>query len=305
MKAMGIDDVAKVIVILLVASCTQKQPDPIPDIPSKTYQFLPENLTAYNEDHTISARYVDPTLRYDHGVLGDKIEAGGLLVVKNNKEYYYRLDTNFVFEDLQPRLKDVDNDGELEFITIQTSLQLGASVAVYKIIHDKLVPFVQSNYIGSTHRWLNIAAIDDLDHDGNTEIAWIQTPHIGGDLRIGRIEGNSLRILDELAGVSNHQNGSTNLCLSVVTNSIDHKRLYVPNDPHDALIGFRFQDGHLIPQDTLLLNIDMNKPLFMQYDFLGAMEDRNCIFIPGRANGFNSDTYFSSNARGYTMLFSR
>jgi hypothetical protein len=97
--------------------------------------------------------------------------------VRNNKEYYYRLGTNYVFEDLRPRLKDVDNDGEVEFITIQTSLKLGASVAIYKIINDKLVLSVQSNYIGSTHRWLNIAAIDDLDNDGIVEIVWIQTPH--------------------------------------------------------------------------------------------------------------------------------
>lgn len=280
MNAKGLANLAKIIVTLLVVSCTHEQPDQGPDIPSKNYQFLPENLTAYNEGYTISARYVDPTMRYDHGILGDKIEAGGLLVVKNEKEYYYRLDTNFVFEDLQPRLKDVDNDGEIEFITIQTSLQLGASVAVYKIIHDELVLFVHSNYIGSVHRWLNIAAIDDLDNDGNTEIAWIQTPHIGGVLRIGSIEGNSLIILDELAGVSNHQNGSTNLCLSVVTNSNNYKRLYVPNDPHDAVIGFRFQNGHLIPQDTVFLKIDTNKPLFMQYDFPEAMEDRNCILFP-------------------------
>jgi hypothetical protein len=70
---------------------------------------------------------------------GMKLKQGAYWSIKNNKECYLRLDTNFVFEDLQPRLKDVDNDGEIEFITIQTSLQLGASVAVYKIINDKLV----------------------------------------------------------------------------------------------------------------------------------------------------------------------
>lgn len=279
MRINGTYDFTKIILLLFLMSCKHGQPDLGPDLPSKTYESLPENLTVYNAEHSISARYVDPTGRYDHGILGDKIEAGGLLVVKNNKEYYFKLDTNFVFEDIRPRLKDIDNDGDIEFITIQTSLQLGASVAIYKIINDKLVLFVQSNYIGTTHRWLNIAAIDDLDNDGKVEIAWIQTPHIGGVLKIGRIEGDSLHILDEITGVSNHQNGSRNLCLSVVTNSNSNKRLYVPNDPHNAIIGFCFQNGHIVLQDTVLLNIDPNKPLFLQYNFQNLLEDQNCISV--------------------------
>jgi hypothetical protein len=63
-------------------SCTHSEQGKGPDLPSKTYQSLPENLTAYNEERTLSARYVDPAMRYDHGILGDEIEAGGLLVDK-------------------------------------------------------------------------------------------------------------------------------------------------------------------------------------------------------------------------------
>jgi len=104
-------------------------------------------------------------VRYDHGVLGDKIEAGGLLVIKNKVNYYLKLDEVFVFEDLQPRLNDIDQDGELEFITIQTHVNFGATVSVYKIINEELQPYVRSDFIGIPYRWLNIAAIGDLDRD--------------------------------------------------------------------------------------------------------------------------------------------
>ena len=125
----------------------------IAPLPEQTiYQYLPEDLIAVNDDGTITARYVDPTYRYDHGILGDKIEAVGLLVVKNMKSYYFRLDTGQVFEDLKPRMKDIDNDGQMEFVTIQTSLSAGASVCVYKIINSRLEPFVQGGYIGKPYR---------------------------------------------------------------------------------------------------------------------------------------------------------
>ena len=266
--------------IVFATSCKKEQPDLLPEPPGNTYESLPENLVATDDNMTISARYVDPVTRYTHGILGDKIEAGGLLVIKDDQEYYYKLDEMFVFEDLQPRLYDVDLDGEMEFITIQTSLSFGAGVYVYKIINGRLQLYVKSEFIGIPYRWLNIAAIDDLDNDGNVEIAWIETPHIGGTLKIARLFNDSLWLLDEEEGVSNHQISSRNLCLSVVTTSNISKNLYVPNDPHDAIIGFRFQDEKLIALDTVILNIDPALPLFMQYDFQNRLEDKNCIYIP-------------------------
>ncbi|MDP1623447.1 MAG: hypothetical protein Q8M08_14030 [Bacteroidales bacterium] len=268
------------ILIFSVTGCERYQ-EPLYTGIEKQYATLPENMIAWNDDRSVSARYVDPTLRYNHGILGDKIEAGGLLVIKNKRQYYFKLDETFVFEDLQPRLKDVDNDGELEFITIQTSLNFGASVCVYKIILDRLLPYAQSGFIGMPYRWLNIAAIDDLDGDGTIEIAWVQTPHIGGVLKISRIENDSLRVVDEIAGVSNHLNGSRNLCLSAVT-SVNHlKRLYVPTDPHDAMVGFRFENDHLVAQDTIALKINPAIPLFQQYNFQNLIAETNCIYFPG------------------------
>jgi hypothetical protein len=259
--------------------CTHKIAYDATDTSEKQYIGLPENLIAFNDDSTISARYVDPTGKYKHGILGDTIEAGGLLVIKNKKEYYYKLAETDVFEDLRPRLKDVDNDGDPEFITIQTRMDLGASVCIYKIMNGNLLPLCQSSFIGMTHRWLNIAAIDDLDNDGNIEVAWIQTPHIGGILKIARIEGDSLRTVDEKDGVSNHQIGSRNLCLSVVTFSGNQKVLYIPDNSHASIIGFVFLNNHITAYDTIILSIDPSVPLFMQYNFPEILGEESCIYV--------------------------
>lgn len=273
----------KIVLVLLTTifiGCGRNDYDITTLPPVAVYQYLPENLVAVSGDGTVTARYVDPTERYDHGILGDKIEAGGLLVVKQMKSYYYRLDSTHVFEDLRPRLYDVDNDGEIEFVAIRTSLLSGASVCVFKIIDDELQPFLQTGYIGQPYRWLNIAAINDMDDDGFAEIAWVQTPHIGGTLKIARIRDGMIKIIDEKDGVSNHKIGSRNLCLSAMTFSDGIKTLFIPNDGHNAVIGFTFRDDRLIRQDSLPLIIDVSVPLGMQLDFQDLLTDENCIHVP-------------------------
>ena len=263
----------------LLSNCRKNSPEISPKTDIKTqYSYLPENLVARDDAKGITAQYVDTTLRYNHGILGDNIEAGGLLVTKKGVEYYYKLSNEYVFEDLQPRLKDLDNDGEPEFVTLQSSLTEGASVAIFKIINDKLQPYAKSPFIGTPYRWLNIVAIDDLDNDGKVEIAWIQTPHIGGVLKIGRIENNVLVLLDEKSGVSNHRIGSKNLCLSVLTIFKNSKKGYVPNNAFDALIGFTFQNNKIAVTDTISQQINSAIPLSQQYNFMNLVADKNCIF---------------------------
>ncbi len=251
----------------------------VPPLPSgETHTFLPENLIATDSAAQVTARYTDPTKRYAHGILGDPIEAGGLLVVRKGKTYYYKLDDAFVFEDLQPRLADVDNDGELEFITIQSSLTMGASVAIYKIKDEKLQPYAASPFIGTSSRWLNIAAINDLDDDGKVEIAWVQTPHIGGILKIARVQNGALDLVDEISGVSNHRIGSRNLCLSVLTKNSAGQTVYIPTNQYDIVLGFQLIHGRIQKTDSITLAVDASRPLFEQHNFPSRVPDRNCIF---------------------------
>jgi hypothetical protein len=269
-----------ILILITFSHCTKNQQsehkiDVV--IPPVVYEYLPENLVAKDDNKQVTARYTLPTTRYAHGILGDQIEGGGLLVTLKDKQYHYKLADAFVFEDLQPRLADVDNDGALEFVTIQSSLTQGGSVAVYKIVNDSLQPFLSSGYIGSPNRWLNIAAIADLDNEGKMEIAWVQTPHIGGILKVARIENGKWTLLDEKSGVTNHRIGSKNLCLSVLTVTTPLKTLYIPTQVYDMVKGFQLQNGKIVETETFNLAVNSSISLFEQYNFKDRILDKNCI----------------------------
>ncbi len=239
--------------------------------------FLPENLIARDSASGMTARYTDPTTRYRHGILGDAVEGGGLLVVLKGKEYYFKLDENHVFEDLMPRLADVDGDGVPELVTIRSSLTQGGGVAVYKIKDDQLQLFAESDFIGMPNRWLNLAAITDLDGDGTTEIAWVQTPHIGGTLKIARIDGARLRVITEMSGCSNHRIGSRNLCLSVVTQADGFRELFLPTNAYDAVVGLRLREDRISETSRMSGEVDAAKPLINQFSFDRPLHNATCI----------------------------
>ncbi|WP_370229043.1 FG-GAP repeat domain-containing protein [Cognatishimia sp.] len=152
----------------------------------------------------ISARYADPTDRYAHGVLGDAIEWGTLeLRIKNKPRLRIILPETRVFEDLEPRLFDVDLDGDLEVIVIESNATQGARLAIY----DEN-GFVAANpYIGTRNRWLAPVGAADLDGDGKVEIAYIDRPHLAKTLRIWRFENGALSEVAQKAGLTNHRIG--------------------------------------------------------------------------------------------------
>jgi hypothetical protein len=87
---------------------------------------------------------IDPTNRYDHGVLGDRIEAGGFVVEKGSRRFVYRLPDDAVFEDLRVRIYDLDGDDVPEMIVIKSYLQRGSTIAIYRLQGDAIVPVAES-----------------------------------------------------------------------------------------------------------------------------------------------------------------
>lgn len=154
-----------------------------------------------------------PTDRYDHGILGDAIEAeelvlyapalGGLCGTR------LRLDENHVFEDTAPRLIDLTGDGNNEVIVVRTHLERGAQLAIFGLTDGPHAAglIATTPYIGRTHRWLAPLAAGDFDGDGLIEIAYIDRPHLARTLRIVRLEGNRLVEVASLEGLTNHRIG--------------------------------------------------------------------------------------------------
>ncbi len=185
--------------------------------PRPSADALPDGEIGRGVNDVAAAWLIAPTRRYDHGVLGDAVEAGGLRVrLRGGAEHDTRLPADSVFEDLRPRVADLDGDGRDEILVVRSYLEAGAALAVHGVRDGKLVQLAQTEPIGSAYRWLNPAGIGDFDGDGGLDIAYVQTPHIGGILYILSFRDGRLRQKGRLRGFSNHAMGSRALGLSAV-----------------------------------------------------------------------------------------
>ena len=148
-----------------------------------------------------------------HGVLGDALEAEGLLVRYDNGERVI-CDTVLagperVFEDTAPRLEDMNGDGVNEVITVASHRSFGARLELYGYpgLGQDFRLLSHTPYIGTAFRWLAPVGVADFDDDGRLDIAYVETPHLGKTLRIVTPEDGELVEIASASGFSNHRIG--------------------------------------------------------------------------------------------------
>lgn len=193
----------------LAAETGAQAPDGLPD------GFVAEAPPGVTD--VARAWYAAPTTRYAHGVIGDAVEAGAL-VAQTREGEVLRVDLppSEVFEDRTPRIADLDGDGRAEIVTIRASATAGAAASVYGLADGGLGLRATTPFIGRSNRWLNIAALADLAGLGRRQIAYVETPHIGGTLHLYDFDGDGLVRLASMRDFSNHAIGARELRLSAV-----------------------------------------------------------------------------------------
>ncbi|MEM6374111.1 MAG: VCBS repeat-containing protein [Pseudomonadota bacterium] len=161
----------------------------------------------------VAARYFGASDAYAHGVLGDAIEATGLLVRYDNGSKVVcdtvQAGPDRVFEDTQPRLVDLTGDGVNEVIAVASHANQGARLEVYGYpeLGQDFQLLAHTPYIGTSFRWLAPLGAADLDGDGYMEIAYIDRPHLAKMLRIWRYKDGALSEIATQQGYSNHKIG--------------------------------------------------------------------------------------------------
>ena len=242
------------------------------------YDQLPEASIATSPDSSVLAQYINPTTRYTHAILGDAIEAGGLVVYHNEQYLQLNLTTDYVFEDIVPRLVDVTADGIPEVVCIRTQLSRGAGLVIYQIAADTLIEYAYVTEIGRSSRWLNPAAIYDLDGNGNLDIAWVQTPHIGGILKIAEIAPGELVPTAEFTGVSNHGLNQRNQCLSALVQVDGDVQLLLSSQARDRINWLTYGNNEISVASDSMMEVDFNVPFYDQLPGFDFLIDRNCLF---------------------------
>lgn len=186
------------------------------------------------------------TNRYPHGVLGDDLEASRLMIeMRDGRSLSFELPAERVFEDLEPRLADLDGDNNDEILVVESDRNLGAALAIYGVVKGRVTRRAITPFLGRSNRWLNPLGVGDFDADGRLDIALVATPHIGGILRLYHFTLPTLSQFANIGGVSTHRIGSTELGLGQVVSGSDRDRLLVPDQSRRSLILFEWSPSGL------------------------------------------------------------
>ncbi|WP_284180076.1 hypothetical protein [Rhabdaerophilum sp. SD176] len=222
------------------------------------YAPLPD--TEISASGPFKAWLIQPTTRYNHGVLGDAVEAGGFVVEHGRKRLVFTLPSEAVFEDRRVRLADLDGDGVPEAIIVKAYLERGAAIAVYRILKDRIEPLAESPAIGTRNRWLNPLGIADFTGSGEQMIAAVITPHLAGSLRLYRLRAGTLEEVARIEGYTNHILGSRDLDLGRIVrlSRRNPPLVIVPTRDRNALamVSFRDASPRIVRQWSINARID-------------------------------------------------
>lgn len=156
------------------------------------------------------------TPEYGHAILGDTPEWTAVSIV-NGPAATQGADglpgvtriaagRGHIFEDIAPRLADIDADGRPDIVVVQSSFRYGARLLVYSAVPEPRL-LAATSFIGQPNRWLAPAGIADFDGDGRVEIAYVDRPHLRKDLVFVRLEGDRLEETRRMPGLTNHRIG--------------------------------------------------------------------------------------------------
>lgn len=156
---------------------------------------------------------------YGHTVLGDTPEWSSVTVfwgpegqalTEGKRGAATMVQADHIFEDIHPRLVDLDGDGIPEVILVQSSFRSGARLVVLGT-DGALTLLASTPYIGRRNRWLAPIGAADMDGDGAFEIAFVDRPHLAKTLRIWRYKDGILAPVAEQAGLTNHRIGDPSI----------------------------------------------------------------------------------------------
>lgn len=198
---------------------------------------------AANADVT-AARYAEPTTRYAHGILGDAIEFGALVMTVDGAEVTLRLPETHVFEDVAPRLIDIDLDGTHEVMVVETKMTEGARISIYNGAGELVAA---TPHIGRSNRWYSPVGAADIDGDGLVEVAFIDRPHLAKTLRVWRYDNGDFTEVAAAADMTNHRIGEADIA-GGIRDCGDGPEMIVATGNWTRLLAVRF-DGELTATD--------------------------------------------------------
>lgn len=161
-----------------------------------------------------------PEQSYGHNILGDTQEWANLSLewgpvadpsfTGDAPLLIMRLAAGSIFEDVAPRIIELNDDPLPEVLVVNSQTGQGARLLILDVNPDG-VSSIAGPFIGQQNRWYAPLGVRDLDGDGRVEVAWIDRPHLARVLRIAQVQGSRLVEVDALDGLTNHRIGEDDI----------------------------------------------------------------------------------------------
>ncbi len=192
----------------------------------------------------------DPTDRYPHSALGDKLEASAVtvLTVAPNSLVFrgrYMVRAPAVLEDLIPILAPIGEGRRPAVIVIKSVPGLGSSVMALGWRESGLKRLAEGPAFGQSNRWVHVVGAADLSGDSIPELIAVNTPHLAGVLVAYERRGDALVPTAKALGYSSHAFGSRNQDQAVIADMSGSGRLEIilPRQSRDVLAALEMSNG--------------------------------------------------------------
>ena len=195
------------------------------------------------------------TDRYDHGVLGDELEAVAV-EVRDAAGNVTRIEVGAeeVIEGTSAMVLELAGDDiEPELLVTVSDANDGARLRAYDLEGGIVA---ESAPIGQGYRWLHQVGAGRLAPDGEREVIAVRTPHIGGIVEAYRTVDDRFELVASIEGYSSHQLGSANLDMALLADVDGDGRLdvVVPAQTFDELALLTRTDDGFEELGTLALD---------------------------------------------------
>lgn len=208
---------------------------------------LPDSLIIEDEQHRLLI-LSDPSDRYQHGILGDVLEATSVTIIQLSDKpsviSKFSVPVNWVIESILPIWSDWDGDGEREIVLTLSNSSSGSKLVLYNESGNVLA---ESLPIGKGFRWRHALDIASFGEDGQRLLVEVQTPHIGGIVSFYSWDKKN-KVLKTEATISNystHDIGSRAMEMYALVEDDENEQvlLILPNQSKTELAALRFVSG--------------------------------------------------------------
>lgn len=206
---------------------------------------LPDSRISVSRDDLVSV-LAGATDRYPHGVLGDELEAGRIVVVDPVARTVVGeavISAPSVIEGIAAPWLDANGDAVDELLVTVSNSEVGARLAIF----DRNGALIaQGPPIGRANRWRNQLGAAPTGPNGEVEVIDVRVPHIGGVVEYFRIEGDELILHAQQSGYTSHVYGARNLDMAIAADVTGDGRVEIlaPTQDLTALgILSRTEDG--------------------------------------------------------------